>query len=148
MAKNIEMNIKTESGYEVLYPSVMAENVIIENTTHGSELNQVLSNIIDSIDGLIKSKVYVYSGKAYGGGKVFNLSVPITNGRILLVTANTFVFLCIYNKTLPIGFYQSESVSSWSQRCSWSETSINFSYGHTNSSAYTGAHYYTAIGVN
>ena len=39
MAKNIEMNIKTESGYEVLYPSVMAENIIIENTTYGSELN-------------------------------------------------------------------------------------------------------------
>ena len=65
----------------------------------------MLSNIIDSIDGLIKSKAYVYSGEARGGGKIFNLSVPITNGRILLVTANTFVFLCIYNKTLPIGFY-------------------------------------------
>lgn len=148
MAKNIEMNIKTESGYEVLYPSVMAENIIIENTTYGNELNQVLSNIIDSIDGLIKSKAYVYSGQARGGGKIFNLSVPITNGRILLVTANTFVFLCIYNKTLPIGFYQSESVSSWSQSCSWSATSINFSYGHNNGSAYTGWHHYTAIGIN
>ena len=148
MAKNIEMNIKTESGYEILYPSVMAENVTIENTTYGSELNQVLSNIIDSIDGLIKGKAYVYSSMAYGGGKIFNLSVPITNGRILLVTAGTYVFLCVYNKTLPIGIYQSQSVSQWSQSCSWSTTSINFSYGHTNSPAYNGAHYYTAIGVN
>ena len=27
MARNIEMNYKTESGYEVVYPSVMVENI-------------------------------------------------------------------------------------------------------------------------
>mgnify|MGYP001623589097 CR=1 FL=1 len=27
MSKNIEMNYKTESGYEVVYPSVMVDNI-------------------------------------------------------------------------------------------------------------------------
>ena len=48
---NIEMNYKTEAGYEVLYPNILLANVTDWNTSiySKSEIDSKISTINDSI---------------------------------------------------------------------------------------------------
>ena len=44
MSKNIEMNYKIDSGYEVIYPSTQSSNIIIQ-TEYGNNLEDIINNI-------------------------------------------------------------------------------------------------------
>ncbi len=147
MAKNIEMNIKTEGGYEILYPNIMAENVTVQE--EDSTLDLVISNLLLVSENLSKGKANIVSESFYfTSGSVRTITIPISNGRLLFVYGPQYSqklqFVAIYDCTQPFLIVGSENVSTWSQSCTWSSTNITFSYKpNTNAT-----HRYVAIGIN
>ena len=78
MAKNIEMNIKTESGYEILYPQNITNNTLVSleianlyEITQSSNSDQLFTNIkerIDNINNTIENVIGLETGNYVGTG--------------------------------------------------------------------------------
>ena len=101
MAKNIEMNIKTESGYEILYPKSTPEQV--GGTTQDWVENYVSSNYLNLSGGTMNGSINM------GGQKISNVAVPSENTDVVIKEyvdgKISIVDNKINNPTPPDGFF-------------------------------------------
>ena len=116
MAKNIEINYKNEGGYEVLYPNILTNNVLLNEQIiqdyelqEGSRLNDTLEDILNRLnnnknDIINKTELITYRGNG--------------SGAYTLVFSKTpkFLFLKRHDQN-QIGFsaYNSSSIVNYSQ---------------------------------